>query len=198
MTKGDETRRAILTDATAVAAKVGLTGMTIGQLATHTGMSKSGLYAHFASKEALQIEILRHTRERFVDQVIRPALLGPRGVARLRTLFDAWVTWSESAEDGGCLFVAAASELDDQPGPVRDALVRDELDWLDVIATVASTAISEGEFRDDVDVEQIAYEVHALTLAHQHAARLLLDPRAIERVHRAFDSIIETASRPAA
>ncbi len=147
MTKGDETRNAILTEATAVAAKVGLTGMTIGQLAAHTGMSKSGLYAHFASKEALQIEILRHTRERFVDQVVRPALQSPRGVARLRVLFDAWVTWSEACEDGGCLFVAACSELDDQPGPVRDALVRDERDWLEMIATVAGTAVSEGEFR---------------------------------------------------
>ena len=190
MTKGDETRNAILTEATAVAAKVGLTGMTIGQLAAHTGMSKSGLYAHFASKEALQLEILRHTRERFVDQVVRPALQTPRGIARLRVLFDAWVTWSESMEEGGCLFVAASSELDDQPGPVRDALVRDERDWLEMIATVAGTAVSEGELRDDLDLEQFAYEVHALTLAHQHASRLLRDPKALDRVHRAFDSVL--------
>lgn len=197
MSKGDETRHAILTEATAVAAKVGLTGMTIGQLASHTGMSKSGLYAHFASKEALQIEILRHTRERFVDQVVRPALQTQRGVARLRVLFDAWVTWSEASEDGGCLFVAACSELDDQPGPVRDALVRDERDWLEMIATVAGTAVSEGQFRDDLDLEQFAYEVHALTLAHQHAARLLRDPKAPERVRRAFDSLVTHAGQPA-
>lgn len=196
MSKGDETREAILTQATAVAAKVGLTGMTIGQLASHTGLSKSGLYAHFASKEALQIEILRHTRERFVDQVIRPALRSPRGVARLRVLFDAWLVWSEAAEDGGCLFVAASSELDDQPGPVRDALVRDELDWLEMIATVAGTAVSEGEFRDDLDPEQFAYEMHALTLAHQHASRLLRDPKATERAHKAFDSLITSAGQP--
>jgi AcrR family transcriptional regulator len=197
MTKGDETRNAILTQATAVAAKVGLTGMTIGQLAAHTGMSKSGLYAHFASKEALQIEILRHTRERFVDQVVRPALRSPRGVARLRVLFDAWVTWSESMEEGGCLFVAASSELDDQPGPVRDALVRDERDWLEMISTVAGTAVSEGEFRHDLDLEQFSYELHALTLAHQHASRLLRDPKALDRVHRAFDSLITHAGQPA-
>ncbi len=197
MTKGDETRNAILTEATAVAAKVGLTGMTIGQLASHTGMSKSGLYAHFASKEALQIEILRHTRERFVDQVVRPALQTPRGVARLRVLFDAWVTWSESMQEGGCLFVAASSELDDQPGPVRDALVRDERDWLEMIVTVTGTAVSEGEFRHDLDLEQFAYELHALTLAHQHASRLLRDPKALDRVHRAFDSLITHAGQPA-
>ena len=197
MSKGDETRHAILTEATAVAAKVGLTGMTIGQLASHTGMSKSGLYAHFASKEALQIEILRHTRERFVDQVVRPALQSPRGVTRLRVLFDSWVAWSESSADGGCLFVAACSELDDQPGPVRDALVRDERDWLEMIATVAGTAVSEGEFRDDLDLEQFAYELHALTLAHQHASRLVRDPHALDGVHRAFDSLITHAGQPA-
>ena len=197
MSKGDETRHAILTEATAVAAKVGLTGMTIGQLATHTGMSKSGLYAHFASKEALQLEILRHTRERFVDQVVRPALQTPRGVARLRVLFDAWLAWSEGPEEGGCLFVAASSELDDQPGPVRDALVRDERDWLEMIVTVAGTAVSEGEFRDDLDLEQFAYELHALTLAHQHSSRLLRDPKALERVQRAFESLITHAGQPA-
>jgi AcrR family transcriptional regulator len=197
MSKGDETRQAILTEATAVAAKVGLTGMTIGQLATHTGMSKSGLYAHFASKEALQVEILRHTRERFVDQVVRPALRAPRGLARLRVLFESWITWSEAQEDGGCLFVAASSELDDQPGPVRDALVRDERDWLEMIATVAGTAVSEGELPADTDLEQIAYEVHALTLAHQHASRLLRDPQALDRVRRAFDSLLTRAVRPA-
>lgn len=191
MSKGDETRDAILTQATSVASKVGLTGMSIGQLASHTGMSKSGLYAHFASKEALQIEILRHTRERFVDRVVRPALQSPRGLNRLRVLFESWLTWSEAFEDGGCLFVAASSELDDQPGPVRDTLVRDERDWLELIATIAATAVSEGEFRGDVDVEQIAYELHAITLNHQHASRLMQDPRALERARRAFESIIE-------
>lgn len=194
MSKGDETRAAILTEATAVAAKVGLTGMTIGQLAAHTGMSKSGLYAHFTSKEALQIEILRHTRENFVDRIIRPALSAPRGLPRLRTLFDGWLAWSEAFEDSGCLFVAACSELDDRPGPVRDALVRDELDWLELIASVAGTAVSERQLRPDTDVHQLAYELHALTLAHQHASRMLHDPRADERVHRAFDSIIDRAS----
>lgn len=195
MSKGNETRDAILTQATSVASKVGLTGMTIGQLASHTGMSKSGLYAHFESKETLQIEILRHTRERFVDRVIRPALQSPRGVTRLRTLFEAWLTWSEAFEDGGCLFVAACSELDDQPGPVRDALVRDERDWLELISTITATAVSEGEFAADVDVDQVAYELHAITLNHQHASRLMQDPRALERARRAFDSIVERARK---
>jgi AcrR family transcriptional regulator len=191
MSKGDETRDAILTQATSVASKVGLTGMTIGQLASHTGMSKSGLYAHFASKEALQIEILQHSRRQFVDRVIRPALQSPRGVTRLRTLFESWLTWSEAFEDGGCVFVAASSELDDQPGPVRDVLVRDERDWLELIATIATTAVSEGEFAADVDVDQIAYEVHAITLGHQHASRLMHDPLALDRARRAFESLVE-------
>jgi len=194
MSKGQETRDAILTEATTVASKVGLTGMTIGQLASHAGMSKSGLYAHFSSKESLQIEILRYGREQFVDRVIRPALRAPRGVTRLRTLFESWLEWSEGFEDGGCLFVAASSELDDQPGAVRDALVRDERDWLELIATVASTAVSEGQFRDDLDVDQLAYEFHAITLSHQHASRLMRDPQAFDRARRAFDALVDRAS----
>jgi AcrR family transcriptional regulator len=192
MSKGDETHQAILVQASDVASRVGITGLTIGQLAAQTGLSKSGLYAHFASKEALQVEVLEHARERFVDQVIRPALAAPRGVARLRTVFDAWLAWSAAAE-GGCLFVAASSELDDQPGAARDTLVRAERDWLEFLATVSATAIAEGEFRSDLDVEQFAYEIHALMLAHQHASRLMRDPLAVERVHRAFESFVARA-----
>jgi AcrR family transcriptional regulator len=192
MSKGDETHQTILVQAGDVASRVGITGLTIGQLAAQTGLSKSGLYAHFASKETLQVEVLEHARERFVDQVIRPALAAPRGVARLRTVFEAWLAWSAAAE-GGCLFVAASSELDDRPGAARDALVRAERDWLEFLATVSATAIAEGEFRSDLDVEQFAYEVHALMLAHQHASRLMRDPLAVERVHRAFESFVARA-----
>ena len=197
MSKGDETRQAILDEASQLASQAGFAGLTIGRLATHTGMSKSGLYAHFDSKQALQVDVLDHARRRFIDAVVRPALSAPRGLTRLRALFEAWIDWSENSAPGGCLFVAASSELDDQPGPARDALVRAELDWLETIATVASTAVSEGELRGDVEPEQLAYEVHALMLSHQHSSRLLRDPRALERVRRAFDSLLAAASSPA-
>jgi AcrR family transcriptional regulator len=194
MRKGDQTRTAILDEATQVASRVGFGGLTIGQLAAHTEMSKSGLFAHFSSKETLQLQVLGRARERFVDLVMRPALAAPRGLTRLDKLFEAWLVWS-SALQGGCIFVAAASELDDQPGPVRDALVRAERDWLEAIATIAGTAVSEGELRGDLDLEQFAFELHGVMLAHHHASRLLRDDRAGERVRRAYDSLI-SAARP--
>ena len=196
MRKGEETRQAILDEAIQVASQDGLRGLTIGQLAAHIEMSKSGLFAHFKSKESLQLEVLEHARQRFIDSVMRPALAAPRGRTRLDTLFDHWLTWTNDELNGGCIFVAAASELDDRPGPVRDALVRSERDWLDSIATIAGTAVAEGEFRSDVDVEQFAYELHGIMLSHHHASRLLRDERAPERARRAYESLVEAASRP--
>ena len=194
--KGEETRQAILDEAIQVASQDGLRGLTIGQLAAHIEMSKSGLFAHFKSKESLQLEVLEHARQRFIDSVMRPALAAPRGRTRLDTLFDHWLTWTNDELNGGCIFVAAASELDDRPGPVRDSLVRSERDWLDSITTIAGTAVSEGEFRSDVDVEQFAYELHGIMLSHHHASRLLRDERAPERARRAYESLVEAASRP--
>jgi AcrR family transcriptional regulator len=187
--KGQLTRQAILDDAVEVAARVGLDGLTIGQLATHTEMSKSGLFAHFRSKESLQVEVLQRARERFIDVVMRPALAAPRGVARVRALFDGWMRWQAEA-DAGCIFVAASAEFDDQPGLVRDELVRSEQDWLDTMATVAGTAVAEGEFREQLDIEQFAYEMHGIMLAHHHASRLLRSPRSDERARRALDALI--------
>ncbi len=194
MGKGDVTKGVILDDAVQLASRVGLKAMSIGSLAEHTAMSKSGLFAHFRSKEQLQLDVLARAHRRFVDLVVRPALSTPRGIPRLQALFDGWLGWSESLT-GGCLFVSAAAELDDQPGPVRDSLVRSELDWLELLSTVARTAITEGQFRPDLDPEQFAYELHAITLAHQHASRLLRDERAAERSRRAFDALIH-AARP--
>ncbi|MGH3382964.1 MAG: TetR/AcrR family transcriptional regulator [Nocardioidaceae bacterium] len=195
MRKGEATRTVILDEALQTASRVGFGGLTIGQLAETTEMSKSGLFAHFKSKEQLQLQVLGRARERFVDLVVRPALSAPRGVTRLQKLFDGWLDWAGGFLDGGCIFVAASAELDEQPGPLRDALVRSELDWLELIATVAGTAVAEGEFRDDVDLEQFAYEVHAVMLAHQHASRLLRDDRATDRTRRAFDSRVAAARR---
>ncbi len=111
----------------------------------------------------------------------------------MRSLLDLWLLWSDETLSGGCLFVAASFELDDQPGPLRDMLVRNERDWLDVIAAVAGTAVAEGEFRADTDVEQFAFEAHAVTLAYHHASRLMHDPRAVARARRSFDSLLAAA-----
>ena len=194
MGKGDATRTAILDEAVQVASTVGLTGLSIAQLADQAEMSKSGLFAHFRSKEQLQLDTLEHARHRFLDLVIRPALTAERGEPRVRMLFERWLDWAGSTLEGGCIFVAATAELDDRPGPLRDALVRSETDWLELIASVADTAVAEGDLAEDLDTGQFAFEVHGVMLAHHHALRLLRDDRAVERTRRAFESIL-AASR---
>ena len=114
-------------------------------------MSKSGLFAHFKSKEQLQLQTLEHGRQRFIDVTVRPALAVSRGEKRVRELFEGWLRWENEVVPGGCLFVTGSIEFDDQPGPMRDALVRDQRDWLDAVATVAEAAVSEGDFRADLD-----------------------------------------------
>lgn len=195
MSKGDATRAAILDEAVQVASRIGFDALSIGGLADQVDMSKSGLFAHFRSKEQLQLQTMARARERFVDVVARPALAAPRGEARVRAVMDGWLTWARQSLEAGCIFVAAAAELDDQPGPLRDALVANERDWLELLATVAGTAVAEGEFRADLDVEQFAFELHALMLGHHHASRLLRDADAGARTERAFDSLLAAARR---
>lgn len=189
MSKGRETKSAILDESLQIASRVGFEALSIGKLAEHTGMSKSGLFAHFKSKEQLQLQTLDHSRQLFVDIVIRPALATARGEKRLRALFEHWLTW-ESVLEGGCIYVTGSAEYDDRPGPMREALVRNQRDWLETIATVVRTAISEGDFAEDADPEQFAFEFNALTLGYHHASRLLEDPHARERTHVMFEALV--------
>lgn len=187
------TRTAILDEALQVASKTGFTGLSVGKLADQTGMSKSGLFAHFKSMDQLQLQLLQRARERFVDSVVRPALSAPRGEQRVRAVFDSWLEWSSVMLEGGCIFVAASVELDDRPGELRDALVQVERDWLELLATVAGTAVSEGDFTDDLDTDQFAFEVHAIMLGHHHSSRLMADPRALAMTRRFFEATIIAA-----
>lgn len=189
MGKGEQTRLTVLTQAADVAARQGLAALTIGDLAARTHLSKSGLFAHFQSKEALQLAVLAYARDRFIDEVIRPATRTPRGEARVRALFESWSAVGLKGE-AECLFVSAAAEFDDQPGPVRDQLVRDHRDFMDSIAQMFRTGIAEGEFRPDADPEQFAFDLHAIMLGYFHAHRLLGDPRAGERTRRAFEAVL--------
>ncbi len=193
MGKGDETKEAILDEALSLASRVGFTGLTIGQLAEQTGMSKSGLFAHFQSKEQLQLQTLAHARRKFVDVTVRPALAVSRGEKRLRELFEGWLRWESEVVPGGCIFVTGSIEFDDQPGPMRDALVADQRDWVDAIATIAETGVAEGDFREDTDPRQIAFEIQSLTLGYHHFTRLLADEQAESRVRTAFEAILDRA-----
>lgn len=189
MRKGEATRETILDAAGELASTVGFGGMTIGTLATVTQLSKSGLYAHFKSKESLQLQVLEHAKARFLREVIVPALAAPRGEPRVRAMFANKLHWN--SQPGGCIFVAAASELDDQPGPVHDRVVRDQLDWVDTLAEVVRTGITEGHFRADTDPAQIAFELDGVMLAYHSCKRLLGDREAGPRARRAFDSILD-------
>lgn len=190
MSKGQATKAAILDEAVGIASRVGFNALTIGQLAEQTGMSKSGLFAHFNSKEALQLETLERGRERFTDLVIRPTLAAPRGIQRVRALLDNWLVWETEALQGGCIFVTGSIEYDDQPGPMRDALVRNQRDWAEFIATVVGTAITEGDFRADLDTEQFAFTLQGLMYAYHHTARLLHDPKALDHTRAAVEQLI--------
>ena len=170
MSKGDDTRNGILAAAGQLAGQVGLDGLTIGGLATRTGLSKSGLFAHFGSKESLQLQVHAFNVERFTAEVIRPALREPRGEPRLRALFERWLSWASAS--GGCPILAASFEFDDQPGPVRDRLVRDQRDWLDTIAMVFAGGVTEGHFHRDADPRQFAQDLEGVMLAHHLTSRL--------------------------
>jgi AcrR family transcriptional regulator len=192
VSKGENTRQAILDRASELASELGLEGLTIGSLAGDLGLSKSGLFAHFRSKEALQVQVLEHIAARFVELAVKPALRAPRGEARVRALFEQLLQWPKRHElPGGCPLIAAVSELDARPGPARDLLVRQQRDWLDVIATVARTALAEGQFHAGVDPEQFAFELYGIQFAYHHSYRLLADPSAEARARRAFEDLVQ-------
>jgi AcrR family transcriptional regulator len=191
-TKGEETRAAILDRAVGLASRIGLEGLSIGGLAGETGLSKSGLFAHFDSKQNLQLEVLRTSAERFVENVLSPALKKPRGVPRIRALFENWLLWSRSMP-GGCFFVAAANELDDRPGPLREQLVAYQRDWIGALATAARIAVSERHFRKNVDATQFAYDFYSILLAYHHFSRLMSDKDAEARARRSFERLLESS-----
>jgi len=191
-TKGEDTRSSVLGVALELASEEGLAGVTIGRLAEKVGMSKSGLFAHFSSKENLEVAILDEAIGRFVAHVISPALKARRGEPRVQALFDRWLAW-EKELPGGCIFVVASVELDDKPGPARDLLSSAQKDLLDTIATAARIAVEEGHFRPNLDVRQLAHEVYCLTYGHHFVARLVRDPKAEHRTRAAFARLVEDA-----
>lgn len=185
MAKGEETRQAILERAFELAAVIGVSGLSIGRLAEATGLSKSGLFAHFGSKEALEVAVVQEASRQFVQDVMVPALREPRGEPRVRALFERWLTWGQ--RPGGCFFVGASAELDDRPGPPRDALVQASKDWIDELTKAARIGISEGHFRADLDPEQFAFEEYGIMLGVHTYFRFLRDPAALARARHAFE-----------
>ncbi len=195
--KGQQTRAAILDAALTLASHMGLEGLSIGALAEVTHMSKSGVFAHFGSREELQISVVREYHAKFEEEVFYPALREPRGLPRLRALFDRWVRRVAVEIDSGCIYISGAVEFDDRPGPVRDALVTMVQTWQDALERAIRLAVDEGHLKPDTDPPQMLFEVHGLILALHHDARFLRHPGAVERARRAFDRVIEHYAMPA-
>ena len=188
--KGQQTRAAILEAALGLASHMGLEGLSIGALAEVTRMSKSGVFAHFGSREELQISVVREYHAKFEEEVFYPAMREPRGLPRLRALFDRWVRRVSVEIDSGCIYISGAVEFDDRPGPVRDALVMMVQTWQDALERAIRMAIEEGHLKADTEPAQMLFEVHGLILALHHDARFLRHPGAVERARAAFDRVL--------
>jgi len=189
--KGTRTKAMILDGAVRLASELGLEGLSIGRLADELRLSKSGLFAHFESKEDLQVQVLDRAAERFADVVVRPALTVPAGEARMRALFEHWLAWPRKVKQpGGCVFMAAFAELDDRPGPARDRLVTLQKEWLATIAQVFRRGQEVGAFRRDLEPAQVAFEFMGIGMSCHFSARLLREPRAVERARAALERLV--------
>jgi len=194
MQKGQQTRAAILEAALGLASHMGLEGLSIGALAEITQMSKSGVFAHFGSREELQISVIREYHARFEEEVFFPAVAEPRGLPRLRALFERWIRRVSVELDSGCIYISGAVEFDDRPGPVRDALAQMVLAWHAALERAIRMAIDTGDLQPQTDSTQMLFELHGLILALHHDARFLRTPGALDRARTGFARILAHSS----
>jgi AcrR family transcriptional regulator len=188
--KGQQTKTAIVDAALGLATQIGLEGLSIGALAEVTQMSKSGVFAHFGSREELQISVIREYHTRFEEEVFYPAMQQARGMPRLRALFANWMKRTSIEIDSGCIYISGAVEFDDRTGPVRDALVGSVKTWLAAMRRAVVSSKEEGHLRADVDEDQLLFEIHGLILALHYEARFLKNPGSVARANAGFDNIL--------
>lgn len=188
--KGQQTKAAIVDAALGLSTQIGLEGLSIGALAEVMHMSKSGVFAHFGSREELQISVVREYHTRFEEEVFYPALQQPRGLPRLQALFQNWMKRTSVEIDSGCLYIGGAVEFDDRPGPVRDALAESVKIWLAAMHRAVVQAKEVGHLRPDAEEQQMAFEIHGLILALHYEARFLKTPGSIDRANKGFANIV--------
>jgi AcrR family transcriptional regulator len=193
VTKGEETRAVILKAALRHASVAGYDALTIGVLAEQTGMSKSGLFAHFGSKEELQIATLDEAVRRFNEAAFMPALSAPRGLKRLMALFDNWLAWTARADLAACPMMVASTEFDDQEGAMRDAVVEHMQRLHQAMVKSVEMAVETGEFASDTDAEQFAFELFGIISTCYQSRSLFRDKDANTRAKRAFDRLVSSA-----
>ncbi len=190
MLKGQQTKATIVEAAMGLATHLGLEGLSIGVVAEVAQMSKSGVFAHFGSREELQISVIREYFKQFEHAVFYPALAVPRGLPRVRVLFENWMRLVAGEVQAGCIFISGAAEFDDRPGPVRDALAGSVKTWLAAVHRAVMQAKEEGHLRADADEQQMAFELHGLILALHYEARFLENPSSSERARIGFNNML--------
>lgn len=195
--KGDLTRATIVDAALAMARRDGLEGLTIGLLAERLGMSKSGVFAHFGSREDLQLAVLREYAARFVDLVLRPAVRSARGLPRLHAIVDRWLALLAEELEAGCILIGGATEYDDRPGPLRDALAAIVTSWKAELVRALDQAKACGHLRPDVDCEQMVFEIYGLMLMLHQDARLLRGKDSMRRARCGLQRLIDDARKDA-
>lgn len=195
--KGQQTKNTIISTALDMAMHVGLEGLSIGALAQALGMSKSGVFAHFGSREDLQISVVHEYHRRFEQEVFFDALQKPRGVQRLRALFANWMKRTTVELDSGCIYISGAIEFDERTGPVRDALVQSVGTWHAALRRTIEQCKECGDLRADTDESQMLFEVHGLILVLHYEARFMRMPDALQRAQRGFDNILQRYGSPA-
>jgi AcrR family transcriptional regulator len=185
------TRQRILDQGLALMSQAGLDGVTLGVLADQVGMSKSGLFAHFRSKEEVQISLLEHTAEVGAAHIIAAAMNKPAGLPRLKAVVGNWFGWAPRAGlPGGCPVAAGLFEFDDMEGPVRDKLLKMEAEWRGLLTKLVVDAISLRHLRRGLDADQFVWELSGIYLSHHAAQRFLKSPDADRRAARAFESLL--------
>jgi AcrR family transcriptional regulator len=196
MRKGELTRAAILDMALDLASRDGLEGLTIGLLADKMNMSKSGVFAHFGSREDLQLEVLKLYHHRFEQEVFFPSVQEARGICRLKSMYARWIKRVSVEIASGCIYISGAVEYDDRPGPIREELVAMVRAWQGALIRCVQQAIEIGDLKNDTDAEQLVYEMYGLILALHHDARFLRMPGSVDRARAGFDRLIENYQSP--
>ena len=196
--QGERTRKAILETAVHIASAEGLEGLTIGRLAQELSMSKSGLFAHFGSKEELQVATVEAARTIFINEVIKPAFEATQGLLRLWKLCDIWLAYVQSGVfRGGCFFAAVAAEFDSRPGPVRDRIAEIMKEWLAALGDAIVEAQNVGHLIKEIDAMQLAFEFNSLELGANWAFQLYGDPGAFKRAREAILDRLNRYATPA-
>jgi len=188
--KGQQTKAAIVHAALNLAPHIGLDGLSIGALAERMQMSKSGVFAHFGSREELQVSVVREYHARFEEEVFYPAMKAERGLPRLRALFGHWMARTAIEIDQGCIYISGAIEFEDRDGPVRDALVTSMTLWLNALKRAVAQAKATGELTPDTDEAQVTFEIHGLILTLHYQARFMRSADALARVQTSFEHIL--------